>query len=108
MLNKEFYYLCLSGRKSCAEKKNPVSAILRDGIIEGCMFCLGLILFLNPRLSAGVIDVNGWMVYRDAIFFLCVYVRSFVSVKLLRIFRSKEYPFRLYLTTMKSIRRMFF
>ena len=52
MLNKEFYYLCLSGRKSCAEKKNPVSAILRDGIIEGCMFCLGLILFLNPRLSA--------------------------------------------------------
>ena len=56
MLNKEFYYLCLSGRKSCAEKKNPVSAILRDGIIEGCMFCLGLILFLNPRLSAGVID----------------------------------------------------
>ena len=64
--------------------------------------------FLNPRLLAGVIDVNGWMVFRDAIFFLCVVVRSFVSVRLLRIFRSKEYPFRLYLTTMKSIRSMFF
>lgn len=43
MLNKEFYYLCLSGRKSCVKKKNPVSAILRDGIIEGCLICVGLI-----------------------------------------------------------------
>ena len=44
MLNKEFYYLYSSGRKSCVKKKNPVSAILRDGIIEGCLICVGLIL----------------------------------------------------------------